>query len=267
MSVALEARDITKVYGHVSALSGANFEVMAGEVTALIGDNGAGKSTLVKILSGTETPTSGEILVEGQPVTIDGPLAARRYGIETVYQDLALAPHLNPVQNMYLGREIMRPGLLGHLGFMNNAEMRGGSKKAFDELGATVRNFSGSIGAMSGGQKQAVAVARAAAWAKRVILLDEPTAALGVVQTRGVLDLIRRVRDRGLGVVFISHQMPAVLEVADEVQVMRLGRRVATFKADGTTMEELVGAMTGAVTQDEAAQRAVLHESATETQS
>ena len=254
MSVALEARDITKVYGHVSALSGANFEVRAGEVTALIGDNGAGKSTLIKILSGTETPTSGEILVDGQPVTIDGPLAARRYGIETVYQDLALAPHLNPVQNMYLGREIMRPGLLGHLGFMNNADMRAGSKKAFDELGATVRNFSGSIGAMSGGQKQAVAVARAAAWAKRVILLDEPTAALGVVQTKGVLDLIRRVRDRGLGVVFISHQMPAVLQVADDVQVMRLGRRVATFRAKDTTMEELVGAMTGAVTQDDRTQ-------------
>jgi simple sugar transport system ATP-binding protein len=260
MSVALEARDITKVYGHVSALSGANFEVRAGEVTALIGDNGAGKSTLVKVLSGTETPTSGEILVDGQPVTIDGPLAARRYGIETVYQDLALAPHLNPVQNMYLGREIMRPGLLGRLGFMDNADMRVGSKKAFDELGATVRNYSGSIGAMSGGQKQAVAVARAAAWAKRVILLDEPTAALGVVQTKGVLDLIRRVRDRGLGVVFISHQMPAVLQVADEVQVMRLGRRVATFKAQGTTMEELVGAMTGAVTQDDVTQEALLEE-------
>ena len=137
---------------------------------------------------------------------------------------------------------------------MNNTDMRAGSKKAFDELGATVRNFSGSIGAMSGGQKQAVAVARAAAWAKRVILLDEPTAALGVVQTRGVLDLIRRVRDRGLGVVFISHQMPAVLQVADDVQVMRLGRRVATFRAKDTTMEELVGAMTGAVTQDDGTQ-------------
>jgi simple sugar transport system ATP-binding protein len=267
MTVVLEARDITKVYGHVSALAGADFEVKAGEVVALIGDNGAGKSTLVKILSGTEAPTAGEILVDGQPVTIDGPLAARRYGIETVYQDLALAPHLNPVQNMYLGREIMRPGLLGRLGFMDNADMRVGSKKAFDELGATVRNYTGSVGAMSGGQKQAVAVARAAAWGKRVILLDEPTAALGVVQTKGVLDLIRRVRDRGLGVVFISHQMPAVLEVADEIQVMRLGRRVATFKADGTTMEELVGAMTGAVTQGEAAQQAVLDESATETQS
>lgn len=250
MSVVLEARDITKVYGHVSALADANFEVKAGEVTALIGDNGAGKSTLVKILSGTETPTSGEILVDGQPVTIDGPLAARRYGIETVYQDLALAPHLNPVQNMYLGREIMRPGLMGRLGFMNNTEMRTGSKKAFDELGATVRNFSGSIGAMSGGQKQAVAVARAAAWAKRIVLLDEPTAALGVVQTKSVLELIRRVRDRGLGVVFVSHSMPHVMQVADDVQVMRLGRRVATFNAKETTMEELVGAMTGAVTQE-----------------
>ncbi len=149
MSVALEARDITKVYGHVSALSGANFEVKAGEVVALIGDNGAGKSTLVKILSGTETPTSGEILVDGKLVTLSGALAAREYGIETVYQDLALAPHLNPVQNMYLGREVMRTGVMGRLGFMNNAEMLAGSKKAFDALGATVRNYAGSIGAMS----------------------------------------------------------------------------------------------------------------------
>ena len=235
MSLALEARGITKLYGHVSALSGADFGVKAGEVVALIGDNGAGKSTLVKILSGTETPTSGEILIDGQPVTIPGPLAARRHGIETVYQDLALAPHLNPVQNMYLGREVMRPGIMGRLGFMNNTEMRAGSKKAFDQLGATVRNYAGSIGAMSGGQKQAVAVARAAAWANRVILLDEPTAALGVVQTKGVLDLIRRVRDRGLGVVFISHSMPHVIQVADEVQVMRLGRRVGTYRAKETT--------------------------------
>src|SRR5262249_12617584 len=151
---------------------------------------------------------------------------------------------------MYLGREIMRPGLLGHLGFMDNAEMRAGARKAFDELGATVRNFSGSIGAMSGGQKQAVAVARAAAWAKRVILLDEPTPAPGVVQTKSVLDLIRRARDRGLGGVFGSHWMPHVIQVADEIQVLRLGRRVATYKAKETTMEELVGAMTGAVTQE-----------------
>src|ERR1700684_761174 len=137
MSLALEARDITKVYGHVSALSGANFDVDAGEVVALIGDNGAGKSTLVKILSGTETPTSGQILIDGKPVTISGPLAAREYGIETVYQDLALAPHLNPVQNMYLGREIMRPGIMGLLGVMDKTAMRAGRTKAFDALSAT----------------------------------------------------------------------------------------------------------------------------------
>jgi simple sugar transport system ATP-binding protein len=252
MSVVLAARDITKVYGQVHALSGADFEVKAGEVVALIGDNGAGKSTLVKILSGTETPTSGQILIDGKPTRIASPLDASQQGIETVYQDLALAPHLNPVQNMYLGREVMRSGLLGRLGFMETAEMKRGSKAAFDDLGATVRDFEGSVGAMSGGQKQAVAVARAAAWAKRVIFLDEPTAALGVVQTKGVLDLIRRVRDRGLGVVFISHSMPHVIEVADEVQVMRLGKRVAIYRAKDTSMEELVGAMTGAITQEKA---------------
>ena len=144
----------------------------------------------------------------------------------------------------------MRPGLLGRLGFMDKAEMHRGSRAAFDDLGATVRDLDGSIGAMSGGQKQAVAVARSAAWAERVIFLDEPTAALGVVQTRAVLDLIRRVADRGIGVVFISHSMPHVIEVADEIQVMRRGRRVATYQASSTTMEQLVGAMTGAVTQE-----------------
>ncbi len=246
----LEARDVSKTYGHVTALDHVNFSVHAGEVVALIGDNGAGKSTLVKILSGTEAPTSGEVLIDGKPVVISGPMDARRHGVETVYQDLALAPHLNPVQNMYLGREVMRGGVLGRLGFMNNAEMLRGSKAAFTDLGATVRNYAGSIGAMSGGQKQAVAVARSAAWAKKVILLDEPTAALGVVQTKGVLDLIRRVRDRGLGVVFISHSMPHVMEVADEIQVLRLGRRVATYRANETSMEQLVGAMTGAVVQE-----------------
>jgi len=229
MSLALEARDITKVYGHVSALSGVNFEVKVGEVVALIGDNGAGKSTLVKILSGTESPTSGEILVDGQPVTISGPLAAREYGIETVYQDLALAPHLNPVQNMYLGREVMRRGIMGRLGFMNNTEMLAGSKKAFDDLGATVRNFSGSVGAMSGGQKQAVAVARAAAWAKRIVLLDEPTAALGVVQTKAVLDLIRREqRELGMAVMFVTHDLGVVAGLCDRVQVMYGGRIMET---------------------------------------
>src|SRR5258708_6207157 len=189
MSPTLEARDITKVYGHVSALSGANFDAEAGEVVALIGDNGAGKSTLVKILSGTETPTSGEILMDGKPVTIAGPLAARHYGIETVYQDLALAPHLNPVQNMYLGREIMRPGIMGRLGFMDKAQMRAGSKKALDDLGATVRNYSGTVGAMSGGQKQASGGGPAAGYGQRALLRHGPTAACRRGHTKARLRL------------------------------------------------------------------------------
>lgn len=250
MTAVLEARGLTKVFGSVEALSGADFAVNAGQVVALIGDNGAGKSTLVKCLSGTEPPTSGTILIDGTVTTIANPADARAQGIETVYQDLALAPHLSPVQNMYLGREVMKPGLLGRLGFMDKAEMKRGSRRAFNDLGATVRDFESSIGSMSGGQKQAVAVARSAAWAEKVIFLDEPTAALGVVQTKAVLDLIRRVADRGIGVVFISHSMPHVIEVADEIQVMRRGRRIATYQAKNTSMEELVGAMTGALTQE-----------------
>ena len=248
----LEARKICKTYGHVTALDNVDFEVRPGEVVALIGDNGAGKSTLVKILSGTVIATSGEVFVDGRLATISRPMDARNYGIEIVHQDLALAPHLNPVQNMYLGREVMRRGLLGKLGFMDTSAMRMGSKAAFDDLGATVRNFSGDVGSMSGGQKQGVAVARAVAWAHKIVLLDEPTAALGVVQTKSVLDLVRRVRDRGIGVVFISHSMPHVMAVADEIQVLRLGRRVGVYRAADTNMEELVGAMTGAVTQEAA---------------
>ena len=243
----LEAHGLSKAYGHVHALSEADFDVDAGEVVALIGDNGAGKSTLVRLLSGIETPDSGTILFDGNPVHLNSPTAARALGIETVFQDLALAPHLSPVQNMYLGREIMRPGLLGKLGFMDTRAMRDGSREAFDNLGATVRDLAGPVGSMSGGQKQGVAVARAAAWASKVIFLDEPTAALGVVQTKNVLDTIKRVRDKGIAVVLISHSMPHVLEVADRIQVMRLGTRIATFPNEGTTVEQLVGAMTGAL--------------------
>jgi simple sugar transport system ATP-binding protein len=246
----LQAKGLAKQYGHVQALAGADFEVDAGEVVALIGDNGAGKSTLVRMLSGSEQPDSGEILLEGKRTRLASPAAARDLGIETVFQDLALAPHLDPVQNMYLGREIMKPGLWGKLGFMDTKAMRAGSREAFDKLGATVGNLTGSVGAMSGGQKQGVAVARAAAWVNKVIFLDEPTAALGVVQTRNVLDLIRRVSSEGIGVVFISHSMPHVMEVADRIQVMRQGRRVAVYNATDTNMEELVGAMTGAVEQE-----------------
>jgi simple sugar transport system ATP-binding protein len=248
-----EARNITRTYGSVRALEGANFDVLPGEVTALIGDNGAGKSTLVRILAGADQPNSGEILFKGEPISLENPTAARSRGIETVFQDLALANHLNPIQNMYLGRELMKPGILGALGFMERTEMRNEGRAAFSSLGATVRNFTGPVGGMSGGQRQAIAVARAAAWASEVIFLDEPTAALGVVQTKGVMDLIRRIRDKGIAVVLISHSMPHVLDVADRVHVLRHGRRVAVMDAKQTNVEELVGAMTGALDGKEAA--------------
>jgi simple sugar transport system ATP-binding protein len=246
----LEARGISKRYGHVEALAGANFDVYAGEVVALIGDNGAGKSTLVRIMSGAERADSGRLLFEGQEVVLSSPVDARALGIETVFQDLALAPHLSPVQNLYLGREVMRRGAMGQLGFMDSAAMRQGSREAFAMLGATVRNLNGPVGAMSGGQRQGIAVARAAAWARKVVFLDEPTAALGVVQTRNVLDLVRRVSAEGIGVVFISHSMPHVIEVADRIQVMWRGRRVATYRKEETSMEQLVAAMTGSITQE-----------------
>lgn len=241
----LEARGIVRTYGSVIALDGADFDVEAGQVTALIGDNGAGKSTLVKILSGTEQAEDGTITLDGMQVNFSTPADARSAGIETVFQDLALCPHLDPVKNLYLGREIKRSGVLGLLGFMDRKTMRDRSIEAFTDLGATVRKLNEPVGTMSGGQKQSVAVARSAAWANKIIFLDEPTAALGVVQTENVLDLVRRVRDKGIGVVFISHSMPEVLSIADTVQVLRRGRRIATFNAADSNIEELVGAMTG----------------------
>ena len=245
MSYVLEAKNIVRRYGQVEALRGCNFNVKAGEVTALIGDNGAGKSTLVRILSGTEQPDLGEILIDVAAVTFNTPADAREAGIETVFQDLALCPHLNAVQNMYLGREISRGGLLGKLGFLNNKQMSTGSEEAFRDLGATVRSLKASVGSMSGGQRQSIAVARSAAWASKVLFFDEPTAALGVVQKKNVLNLVRRVRDKGIGIVFISHSMPEVLEIADRIQVMRHGKVIADYKSSATNLEELVGAMTG----------------------
>ena len=249
----LEARGIVRTYGQVVALDGADFDVEAGEVTALIGDNGAGKSTLIRILSGTEQAEDGSVRFLDEEVRITSPAQARAMGIETVYQDLALCPHLDAVQNLFLGREVKRRGLMGALGFMNRKQMRQVSVDAFTDLGATVRTLTEPVGAMSGGQKQGIAVARSATWANKIVFLDEPTAALGVVQTANVLDLIRRVRDKGIGVVLISHSMPEVLEVADTVQVLRRGRRVATYRASDTSIEELVGAMTGKLEQEGAA--------------
>jgi simple sugar transport system ATP-binding protein len=243
----LTARGITKRYGRVNALRGVDFDVRAGEVVALVGDNGAGKSTLVRVLSGATLPDGGEILLDGEPVRFDSPIAAQRLGIETVYQDLALAADLDPAANLFLGRELLRPAPLSWFGVLDRARMRRRSVEIFAELGVGLPDPTARLGTMSGGQRQSVAVARAVSWASKVVFMDEPTAALGVVQTRRVLDLIRRVRDRGVSVVLISHNMPEVMAVSDRVEVLRLGSRVARFDTADTDVEQLVGAMTGAL--------------------
>ena len=247
----LEAKDIVKSFGRVRALRGASFSVYPNEVVALVGDNGAGKSTLVKTLAGVHQPDSGQIIFEGQPVELHTPLDARRLGIETVYQDLALAAELDAGANMFLGREVMRSGLLGRLGFIDKQAMRTQSRDAFKNLGVALQDTSAPVATMSGGQRQGIAVSRAVTWASKVVFMDEPTAALGVVQTRNVLDLIARVREQGLAVVLISHNMPEVFEVADRIEVLRLGTRVARFRRGYVTMEDVVGAMTGAITHEE----------------
>jgi simple sugar transport system ATP-binding protein len=246
----LEARGIVKNFGRVRALRGVNFDVLPAEVVALVGDNGAGKSTLVKVLSGIYRADAGDIRFAGEPVTVPSPEAARELGIETVYQDLALAPDLDPAANLYLGREVVRSGALGWLGFLDKKAMRRGTEEAFAKLGVGLQNTAAPTATLSGGQRQGVAVSRAVTWASRVVFMDEPTAALGVVQTRRVLDLIRRVRESGLSVVLISHNMPEVFEVADRIQVLRLGERVASFTAAEVSMEDVVGAMTGALGAD-----------------
>ncbi len=248
----LEARGLAKSFGHVRALRGANFTVYPGEVVALIGDNGAGKSTLVKALAGAITPDAGQILIEGREVQVDSPVAAQRLGVETVYQDLALAPDLDAAANLFLGRELRRGGLLGALGVLDRARMRADSVDAFRELGIELQDVGVPIASLSGGQRQSVAIARAVAWASKVVFMDEPTAALGVVQRERVLDLVKRVRDRGVAVVLISHNMPEVRSVSDRVEVLRLGQRVARFTTKDVSIEDLVGAMTGAISQEAA---------------
>ena len=249
----LEARGLVKTFGRVQALRGASFSVYPGEVVALIGDNGAGKSALLKCLSGVYQPDAGEILMNGQPVRLESPLAAMRRGIETVYQDLALADDLEASANLFLGRERLKPGLLRRLGVLDRKKMRETAAAAFEDLGVALQDVRVPIVSLSGGQRQAVAVARSVVWASSVVLLDEPTAALGVLQRRHVHEVIRRVAERGISVVYISHNMPEVLEVADRIEVLRLGVRVATFQAHNATLEQLVGAMTGALTQEDVA--------------
>jgi simple sugar transport system ATP-binding protein len=243
----LEARGIVKNYGHVEVLRGVDFSVDAGQVVSLIGDNGAGKSTLVKILSGVIPSDSGEILLRGESVRFDSPLHARDLGIETVYQDLALAPDLGPAENAYVGREILKKGLLGRLGVIDKAQMREKAREAFVSLGTDVKDMDAPVAALSGGQRQSVAICRSVMWAKGLVFMDEPTAALGVRQTRKVLEMIRRVADQGVAVVLISHNMSDVLQVSDQVQVLRLGRRVVTYRKGEADVETLVGAMTGAL--------------------
>jgi simple sugar transport system ATP-binding protein len=244
----LEARQIVKRFGRVRALRGANLTVYPQEVVALVGDNGAGKSTLVKTVVGVHPPDDGEILFEGRPVTVNTPHEARDLGIETVYQDLALAAEVDPAANMFLGREILRSGALGKLGFLDKKAMRRRSDEAFDSLGVRIQDTSARVANMSGGQRQGIAICRAVTWASKIVFMDEPTAALGVVQTRNVLDHIRRVREHGLSVVLISHNMPEVFEVADRIEVLRLGERVASLRPTDVSMEDVVAAMTGALT-------------------
>ena len=243
----LEARGLVKHYGHVVALNGADLELYPGEILGLIGDNGAGKSTLIKALSGALQPDEGEIRLDGEPVHFRSPGDARRAGIETVYQDLAVAPALDIASNIFLGREVRRRNPLGLvLRMLDKRAMRREATRHFAELKIGVQSITQPVENLSGGQRQGVAVARAATWAQRLVIMDEPTAALGVKETGQVLDLIRRVRDRGLPVILISHDMPNLFELADRIQIMRLGKRVAVVTPKSHSMSEAVAIMTGA---------------------
>ncbi|HKV02705.1 MAG TPA: ATP-binding cassette domain-containing protein [Ktedonobacteraceae bacterium] len=237
----LRLHGISKSFGAVRALSNVDFEVYAGEVVGLVGDNGAGKSTLIKVISGVEPPDGGEIFVEGQKVSIPNPHAAAALGIETVYQDLALCDNLDVVANLFLGREEV-----SFLQSLNEVDMEEKGLQVLKSLEVKIPSVRATVAMLSGGQRQSIAVAKSILRQAKVVLLDEPTAALGVVQTRQVLHLIRRLRDQGLAVVVISHNLADVFEVVDRVIVLRLGRRVGTFDIKTTTPEQVVAAITGA---------------------
>lgn len=251
----LQARGLVKTFGHVVGLAGVDLDLYPGEVLAIIGDNGAGKSTLIKCLSGAMIPDEGVIMVDGRQVSFRNTLDARAAGIETVYQTLAVAPALDIASNLYLARERRRPGLLGTVfRMLDTRGMKRQAKEHIDELGiSTLQNINQSVETLSGGQRQAVAVARTAAFGGKVVILDEPTAALGVRETGQVLRLIRDLRGRGLAVILISHNMPNVFEVADRVFIQRLGRCVGIVTPASHTPAEAVAIMTGAVTLEEPA--------------
>ena len=246
--IVMQAKGLVKRYGQVTALDGADFELRAGEILAVIGDNGAGKSSLIKCLSGATIPDEGQITLDGQEIHFKGPIDARRVGIETVYQDLAVAPAMTIAENLFLGREIRREGFLGNvLRMLDKKKMLEISVARMNDLKVGIRSMTQAVETLSGGQRQCVAVARAAAFAEHVVILDEPTAALGVKEGNMVLELIRRVRDKGLPVILISHNMPHVFEIADRIHVARLGRRAAVLNPKKISMSDTVAVMTGAL--------------------
>jgi fructose transport system ATP-binding protein len=247
----LQASGLVKRYGQVTALDGTDFELRSGEILAVIGDNGAGKSSLIKALSGATIPDSGEIFLDGAPVRFRSPIDARRKGIETVYQDLAVAPAMTIAENLFMGREILRPGLLGMLRIINKPAMLSEATRHMADLKIGIRSMTQAVETLSGGQRQGVAVARSAAFARHVVIMDEPTAALGVKEGNMVLDLIRRVRDSGLPVIIISHNMPHVFEIADRVHIQRLGKRACVINPKRLSMSDAVAVMTGAMKSED----------------
>ncbi|WP_208994974.1 ATP-binding cassette domain-containing protein [Roseibium hamelinense] len=249
MEPVLKARNLVKRYGRVVAMDHADFELYPGEILAVIGDNGAGKSTLIKALSGAVSPDEGDIWLEGQKIHFSSPIDARNAGIETVYQTLAMSPALSITDNMFMGRELRKPGFRGKiLRQLDRRRMEEVAREKLSELGLlTIQNINQAVETLSGGQRQGVAVARAAAFGSKVVIMDEPTAALGVKESRRVLELIKDVRSRGLPIVLISHNMPHVFEVADRIHIHRLGKRAAVIKPDDFSMSDAVAIMTGAM--------------------
>ena len=244
----LYARGLNKRYGKVTALDNCDFDLMPGEILAVIGDNGAGKSSLIKVLSGAIQPDSGEVFLEGREVSFPSPIAARQAGVETVYQTLAMSPALSIADNMFMGRELRKPGFMGRvMRQLDRPAMERIAREKLSDLGLmTIQNINQAVETLSGGQRQGVAVARAAAFGSKVIILDEPTAALGVKESRRVLELIQDVRARGIPIILISHNMPHVFEVADRIHVHRLGRRLCVIDPKDYTMSDAVAFMTGA---------------------
>lgn len=248
MEPILKARGLVKHYGRVTALDNCDFDLLPGEILAVIGDNGAGKSTLIKVISGAIAQDSGNVMLEGSEVRFSSPIQAREAGIETVYQTLAMSPALSIADNMFMGREIRKQGIMGNLfRQLDRKQMEKFARDKLSELGLmTIQNINQAVETLSGGQRQGVAVARAAAFGSKVIILDEPTAALGVKESRKVLELIQDVRARGIPIILISHNMPHVFEVADRIHVHRLGKRLCVIDPKDYTMSDAVAFMTGA---------------------